>query len=98
MLGRFSRRRLEAEAIRDSLLAAAGRLDRRLGGPASLDFNLPRRTLYCMTVRSDRTSFRELFRGPVRRITLLTLTVCALTLTAHWAFVFWNVQQLRGLP
>lgn len=42
--------------------------------------------------------FRELFRGPVRRTTLLTLVVCALTLTAHWAFVFWNVQQLRSLP
>ena len=41
--------------------------------------------------------FRELFRGPVRRTTLLTLVVCALSLTAHWAFVFWNAQQLRTL-
>jgi predicted MFS family arabinose efflux permease len=41
--------------------------------------------------------FRELFRGPIRRTTLLTLAVCALALTAHWAFVFWNVQQLRSL-
>jgi len=43
-------------------------------------------------------SFRELFRGSVRRTTVLTLLVCALSLTAHWAFLFWFVQQLRNLP
>jgi MFS family permease len=42
--------------------------------------------------------FLELFRGPVRRTTGLTLLVCALSLTAHWAFLFWYVQQLRNLP
>lgn len=42
--------------------------------------------------------FLELFRGPVRRTTLLTLIVCALSLTAHWAFLFWHLQQLRNLP
>jgi MFS family permease len=42
--------------------------------------------------------FWELFRGPVRRTTVLTLIVCALSLTAHWAFNFWFVQQLRNLP
>jgi MFS family permease len=40
----------------------------------------------------------DLFRGPVLRTTLLTMTVCALSLTAHWAFVFWSAQQLRQLP
>jgi hypothetical protein len=30
--------RLEAEAVRDAMLAAAGRLDRRLGGPSYRDF------------------------------------------------------------
>jgi hypothetical protein len=59
--GRMNRQRLEAEAIRDSLLAVAGRLDRTLGGKATQDFNTNRRTLYFMTIRSDRTSFRELF-------------------------------------
>jgi hypothetical protein len=34
----------------------------------------------------------------VRRTTLLTLTVCALALTGHWAFLFWFLQQLRNLP
>jgi MFS family permease len=40
--------------------------------------------------------FLELFRGSVRRTTVLTLLVCALSLTAHWAFNFWYVQQLRN--
>jgi mono/diheme cytochrome c family protein len=34
LLGRFSRRRLDAEEIRDGLLAVSGRLDRAAGGPA----------------------------------------------------------------
>jgi MFS family permease len=42
--------------------------------------------------------FRELFRGPVRRTTVLTLAVCALALTGHWAFLYWNVQLLPRLP
>jgi cytochrome c553 len=33
LLWRFSPRRLEAEEVRDSLLAASGTLDRRMGGP-----------------------------------------------------------------
>jgi len=40
----------------------------------------------------------ELFRGQVLRTTLLTMAVCALSLTAHWAFMFWSVQHLRQLP
>jgi MFS family permease len=42
--------------------------------------------------------FMDLFRGPVRRISVLTLLVCALSLTGHWAFLFWFVQHLRNLP
>jgi MFS family permease len=42
--------------------------------------------------------FLELFCGPVRRTTVLTLLVCSLSLTAHWAFLFWYLQQLRNLP
>ncbi|HZZ74261.1 MAG TPA: MFS transporter [Pirellulales bacterium] len=39
----------------------------------------------------------DLFRGPVRRITILTVLVCSLSLTAHWAFMFWAFQHLRSL-
>jgi MFS family permease len=42
--------------------------------------------------------FGELFRGAALRTTVLTLLVCALSLTAHWAFNFWFLQQLRNLP
>lgn len=40
----------------------------------------------------------ELFRGKVRPITVLTILVCALSLTAHWAFMYWFPQQLHNLP
>ncbi|MHB1034019.1 MAG: MFS transporter [Pirellulales bacterium] len=41
---------------------------------------------------------RDLFRGTVRRTTVLTILVCAFSLTAHWAFMFWFPQHLRNLP
>ena len=40
----------------------------------------------------------DLFRGAVRRTTLLTMIVCASSLTAWWAFLFWHPQHLRNLP
>jgi hypothetical protein len=60
-LGRFSPRRLEAEAIRDAMLAAAGSLDRTLGGPASADMTINRRSLYVQTARWDRSTYAILF-------------------------------------
>ncbi|HWX21409.1 MAG TPA: MFS transporter [Candidatus Binatia bacterium] len=41
---------------------------------------------------------RELFGPEVRRITLSVVLVCAISLTAHWAFMFWYPQHLRNLP
>jgi MFS family permease len=40
----------------------------------------------------------ELFRGAVKRTTLLVILVCAASLTAHWALMFWHQQHLRNLP
>lgn len=40
----------------------------------------------------------DLFRGNVRRTTVLTILVCALSLTAHWAFMFWFLQHFRMHP
>ncbi len=40
----------------------------------------------------------DLFRGETRRITLWVMIVCGLSLTAHWAFMFWHQQHLRNLP
>lgn len=39
----------------------------------------------------------ELFRGKIRRISVLTTLVCALALTGHWAFNFWSVSHFRSL-
>jgi len=48
LLGRANRRRLDFEALRDSLLVAAGRLDLSVGGPSVelTSMNANRRTLY----------------------------------------------------
>lgn len=47
---------------------------------------------------ADEPRFFDLFRGSVRRTTILTMIVCTLSLTAHWAFMYWHLQQLRNLP
>ena len=61
LFGRMNRRRLDAESLRDSLLTAAGKLDLARGGPAIRELDNTRRTLYLMTIRSDRSNFRSLF-------------------------------------
>ena len=65
-LARMPRRRLESEAIRDSLLAVSGQLDRSAGGPGFLDAKMPQRTLYLMSTRtgSKTADFNSLFDGP----------------------------------
>jgi hypothetical protein len=61
LFARMNRKRLTAEALRDSLLAATGELDLTPGGPAYKEFDTPRRTLYLRNVRSDRSTFTSLF-------------------------------------
>jgi hypothetical protein len=63
LLWRFNRRRLDLEAMRDSLLAVSGRLDRRVGGrPVDVAGNPQerRRTVYGLV---DRQSLPGLFRA-----------------------------------
>jgi hypothetical protein len=62
LLWRMNRRRLEFEPLRDALLAAAGRLERRLGGPAVDVTQAPfpaRRSIYGFI---DRQNLPGLFR------------------------------------
>jgi len=63
LLGRMNRRCLEAEAVRDSLLAVAGRLDGTRGGPPFADLAVPRRTLYLLSARTgaNTSDFGRLF-------------------------------------
>jgi MFS family permease len=49
-------------------------------------------------VRGREPGIAELFKGGVRRTTLLTIAVCACSLTGWWAFMFWNLQHMRNLP
>jgi hypothetical protein len=79
-LWRSHRRRLDAESIRDTLLAVSGDLDRSRGGPhpfpdpRAWDFtqhkpfkavyDTNRRSVYLMTQRIQRHPFLALFDGP----------------------------------
>src|SRR5262249_49417768 len=76
----FSRRRLDAESIRDTLLAVSGALDRSPGGPHPFPdqttwnftqhnpfkavYETNRRSVYLMTQRIVRHPFLGLFDGP----------------------------------
>jgi MFS family permease len=48
--------------------------------------------------RNRSPGVTELFKGDVLRTTLLTILVCATSLTAWWAFLFWSQQHVRNLP
>jgi Protein of unknown function (DUF1553)/Protein of unknown function (DUF1549)/Planctomycete cytochrome C/Concanavalin A-like lectin/glucanases superfamily len=63
LFGRMNRRRLDAEAIRDSLLSVAGRLGATMGGTPFADLASPRRTLYLQSVRTGAgsTDFGHVF-------------------------------------
>jgi hypothetical protein len=61
---RWQPRRLEAEAIRDSLLAVSGELDRRVGGPGTTDEKSMRRSIYLFQKRHQPPAVQALFDGP----------------------------------
>lgn len=70
-LWRFNRRRLEIEPWRDSLLAVAGRLDLKFGGP-SLDLrdaNNVRRTVYGKVSRKELDPLLAMFDFPDANVT-----------------------------
>lgn len=45
-----------------------------------------------------KSGIGEMFRGPILKVTLSVMVVCAVSLTAHWAFMFWHLQHIRNLP
>jgi hypothetical protein len=65
--GRANCRRIEAEAIRDTLLFVSGQLDRTMGGPVVRDLaddaTNKRRAIYLMVNRSNKTNSRSIFDG-----------------------------------
>jgi hypothetical protein len=63
LLSHMRVRRLEAEAIRDSLLSVSGRLDRTMfGGPVGA--NSPRRSVYVAVRRNSLNQFLQVFDCP----------------------------------
>ena len=62
-LWHFQPRRLDAELIRDSLLAIGGNLDASMFGPSILD-NTPRRSVYLRVKRSELIPLMTMFDAP----------------------------------
>jgi mono/diheme cytochrome c family protein len=84
---RFAPRRLEAEPIRDTLLALSGHLDSKMFGPGTLDPNMRRRSVYFFIKRSQLIPSMMLFDWPEH---LVGIGQRASTTTAPQALLFMN--------
>jgi hypothetical protein len=84
--------RLEAEAIRDSLLAVSGQLDLKQFGPGTLDPNMKRRSIYLFVKRSQLVPMMVLFDGPD---TLQGLEQRVTTTIAPQSLLLMNNAQVR---
>ena len=89
----FPARRLEAEPIRDSLLAISGKLDRTLYGPGSLDVTRPRRSVYLFIKRSKLVPMMMLFDWPEH---LVSIGRRSRTTTAPQALFLMNHPLVRS--
>lgn len=85
--------RLEAEPIRDSLLAVSGQLDLREFGPGSLDQNMKRRSIYFFIKRSGLIPSMMLFDWPEH---LVSIGQRSNTTVAPQALAFLNGPQVRS--
>jgi hypothetical protein len=88
LFGRMTRRRAEAEVVRDSLLEVTGALDRAGGGPSVADPYSRRRMIYLTVSRTSRSPFEALFDGAdptahTDRRTISTVAPQALFLMNH---------------
>jgi len=89
---RFSRHRLEAEAVRDSLLAVSGELDPTMFGPGTLDEGMKRRSIYFTVKRSRLIPTLMIFDAPDA---LLSLPVRSSTTIAPQALLLMNNDHVR---
>ncbi|MCH2206174.1 MAG: DUF1549 and DUF1553 domain-containing protein, partial [Lentisphaerales bacterium] len=60
-LWRMSDKRLDAEALRDSMLAVSGELKQREKGGSSVSGNSPNRSIYVKVVRNEKDEFLNAF-------------------------------------
>jgi mono/diheme cytochrome c family protein len=84
---RYAPRRLEAEPIRDAMLAVAGRLDGAMYGPGTLDPEMRRRSVYFFIKRSQLIPAMMLFDWPEP---LVSIGRRSTTTTAPQALMFMN--------
>ena len=87
-------RRLEAEAIRDSMLSVSNTLDPRMYGPGSLDANMNRRSIYFFIKRSQLIPTMMLFDWPEH---LVSIGRRSTTTIAPQALMFMNSPQGRRI-
>ncbi len=92
LLWRQNRRRLEAEVIRDAMLAVAGMLDDQLYGPGTLDASMRRRGLYFTIKRSQLIPMMSLFDAPDA---LVPIAVRSTTTIAPQSLFLMNNPQVR---
>ena len=90
---RHPTRRLEAEAIRDNLLAVGGNLDPKMFGPGTLDGNSPRRSVYLMVKRSQMIPFLQMFDVPEA---LQSIGERSVTTVPTQSLAFMNSPLVRG--
>ena len=93
LLWRQNLRRLEAELIRDNMLAVSGTLDRSLYGPGTLDEAHSRRSIYFMVKRSKLVPMMQLFDQPEP---LVSVGDRPSTTIAPQALAFLNSPHVRG--
>ncbi len=86
-------KRLEAEAIRDSMLVVSGQLDSKMYGPGTLDANMKRRSVYFFIKRSQLIPSLMLFDWPEH---LVSIGQRQSTTVAPQALMFMNSQQGRS--
>lgn len=91
-LWRRAPRRLEAEPIRDAMLATAGRLELRMYGPGALDVEMPRRSVYFFIKRSQLIPLMMLFDWPEH---LVSIGARSVTTTAPQALAMMNSHLAR---
>lgn len=94
LLWRFTPRRLEAEAIRDSILAVSGQLDRTMYGSGTLDPRQKRRSIYFTVKRSLLNPMLNLYDAPE---TLTSAGRRSSTTTAPQALLLVNNPHIREL-
>ena len=92
LLWRRTPRRLDAEPIRDAMLAAAGRLEERMYGPGTLDPAMTRRSVYFFIKRSKLIPMMMLFDWPEH---LVSIGQRSTTTTAPQALSFLNSDLAR---